>query len=54
MRQVQIVALCLVITQEIVYVFCLHALAYWIFPRLKSFIPEPPPFLENLISIETN
>ena len=54
MTQVQIVALCLVITQEIVYVLCLHALAYWIFPRLKSFIPEPPTLLENLISLEPN
>jgi len=54
MTQVQIVALCLVITQEIVYVFCLHALAYWIFPRLKSFIPEPPAVLEHLISLEPN
>ena len=52
MTQVQIVALFLVITQEIVYVLCLHALAYWIFPRLKSFIPEPPALLENLISLE--
>ena len=54
MSQVQIVALCLVITQEIVYVFCLHALAYWIFHRLKSSIPDPPVFLENLISLEPN
>ena len=54
MRQVQIVALCLVITQEIIYVLCLHALAYWIFPRLKSSIPEPPALLENLISLESN
>ena len=54
MRQVQIVALCLVITQEIVYVLCLHALAYWIFPRLKSSIPEPPAFLETLISLESD
>ena len=54
MTQVQIVALCLVITQEIVYVLCLHALAYWIFPRLKSFMPEPPALLENLISLESN
>jgi len=54
MRQVQIVALCLVITQEIVYVLCLHALAYWIFPRLKSSMPEPPAALENLISLESN
>ncbi len=54
MRQVQIVALCLIVTQEIVYVLCLHALAYWIFPRLKSSIPEPPALLENLISLESH
>ena len=54
MTQVQIVALCLIITQEIVYVLCLHALAYWIFPRLKSSIPEPPALLENLISLESH
>ena len=54
MRQVQIVALCLIITQEIVYVLCLHALAYWIFPRLKSSIPDPPALLETLISLESD
>ena len=54
MTQVQIVALSLVITQEIVYVLCLHALAYWIFPRLKSTMPEPPAFLDNLISLESD
>jgi len=54
MRQVQIVALFLIITQEIVYVLCLHALAYWIFPRLKSSIPEPPALLEKFISLESN
>ena len=54
MRQVQIVAIGLVIVQEIVYVLCLHALAYWIFPRLKSSIPEPPAVLENLISLDSN
>jgi len=54
MTQVQIVALCLVITQEVVYVLCLHALAYWIFPRLKSSVPEPPALLESLISLESN
>ena len=54
MRQIQIVALLLIVTQEIVYVLCLHALAYWIFPRLKSSIPEPPALLEKLISLESN
>ena len=52
MIQVQFVALCLIIAQEIVYVLCLHALAYWIFPRLKVSIPEPPPLLERLISLD--
>ena len=54
MTQVQIVALCLVITQEIVYVLFLHALAYFIFPRLKSSMPDPPAVLENFISLESN
>tara|TARA_B100000579_G_scaffold291665_1_gene242243 strand:+ start:1019 stop:1705 length:687 start_codon:yes stop_codon:yes gene_type:complete len=54
MTQVQMVALFLIITQEIVYVLCLHAFAYWIFPRLKSSMPEPPALLENLISLESN
>ena len=54
MRQVQIVALLLIVTQEIVYVICLHALAYWVFPRLKSSIPEPPALLEKIISLEPN
>ena len=54
MTQVQIVAMFLIITQEIVYVLCLHALAYWIFPRLKSSLPEPPALLENLISLKSN
>ena len=54
MTQVQIVALCLVLTQEIIYVLCLHALAYWIFPRLKAAMPEPPILLDSLISLETN
>ncbi len=54
MTQVQIVALCLVITQEIVYILCLHALAYWIFPRLKASMPEPPALLDSLLSVESN
>ena len=30
------------VVQEVIYVLSLHALAYWIFPRLRSPIPEPP------------
>ena len=40
MRQVQIVALCLIITQEIIYVLCLHALAYWIVPLFFAALKE--------------
>ena len=50
--QVQIIGLCLVIAQEIIYVLCLHALAYWIFPRLKASMPEPPSLLDSLISLD--
>ena len=53
-NQVQIAAICLVITQEIVYIFCLHALAYWIFPRLKVSMPEPPSLLDSFISLDPN
>ncbi len=54
MRLIQVVALLLIITQEVVYVLCLHAIAYWIFPRLKSSIPDPPALLEKLISLDPN
>ncbi len=54
MTQVQIVALSLVVIQEIIYVLCLHALAYWIFPRLKASMPEPPALLENLFCLVPN
>ena len=52
LAHVQLVALLLVVVQEIVYVFALHALAYWIFPRLKSAIPEPPRLLHGLVALD--
>jgi hypothetical protein len=33
-------------------VLCLHAVAYWIFPRLKSPISEPPPALRSLVALD--
>lgn len=51
--QVQLVALCIVLVQEIVYVLCLHALAFWIFPKLKSSMPEPPRALRGFIYSDT-
>ena len=41
--QVQLAALLLVLIQNLLVVFCLHAVAYWIFPRLQAPISEPPP-----------
>ena len=52
LTQVQVMAFLLVIVQEVIYVLSLHALAYWIFPRLRSPIPEPPPLLHALVALD--
>ena len=52
LTQVQCMALLLVVVQEVIYVLSLHALAYWIFPRLKSPIPEPPRLLHGLVALD--
>lgn len=39
---VQLMALGLVLFQNLIYVLAVHAVAYWIFPRLRSPISEPP------------
>jgi hypothetical protein len=31
---------------------CLHAVAYWIFPRLQSPIGEPPEALKALVALD--
>ena len=49
---VQLMAIALVVFQEIVYVLVLHALAFWIFPRLKAPIPEPPSMLNGLVAMD--
>lgn len=50
--QVQLMALLLVLAQNLVVVLCLHAVAYWVFPRLKAPIPEPPPLLQALVALD--
>ena len=45
-------ALLLVVVQEVIYVLSLHALAFWIFPRLRSSIPEPPRLLHGLVALD--
>ncbi|MEB3325078.1 MAG: DUF2232 domain-containing protein, partial [Cyanobacteriota bacterium] len=52
LNQVQGVALGLVLVQNLLVVFCLHAVAYWIFPRLKAPISEPPPLMQALVSLD--
>jgi uncharacterized protein YybS (DUF2232 family) len=52
LAQVQALALALVVLQNLLVVFCLHAVAYWIFPRLRSPISEPPPALQALVSLD--
>ncbi len=46
---VQVVALFLVVFQEFIFVLTLHAVAFWIFPKLQASIPQPPRVLNTLI-----
>ena len=48
---IQLVAIFLVIFQEFVYVLTIHIIAYAVFPRLKSSIPEPPNRISNFVDL---
>ncbi|KAF0653228.1 MULTISPECIES: DUF2232 domain-containing protein [Synechococcales] len=50
--QVQVAALLLVLLQNLIVVLALHAVAYWIFPRLDQPISEPPPALRGLVALD--
>ncbi len=50
--QVQLLALGLVLVQNLIYVLALHAVALWIFPRLQSPITQPPPLLRPLLAVD--
>ena len=52
LAQVQLAALALVWVQNLIVVLALHAVAYWIFPRLHSPIPEPPDSLRALVALD--
>ena len=52
LTSVQLMALVLVVLQEVIYVLSLHALAFWIFPRLRSSIPGPPRVLHGLVALD--
>ena len=48
---IQLVAIFLVIFQELVYVLTIHIIAYAVFPRLKSSIPQPPNRISGLVDL---
>jgi len=48
---IQLVAILLIIFQEIVYVLTVHVVAYSIFPRFKLIIPDPPRLLTSLVDL---
>lgn len=52
LAQVQLAALVLVWVQNVILVLALHAVAYWIFPRLQSPISEPPDALRALVALD--
>ncbi len=52
MTQVQFAAILLVIFQELIYVFALHAIAFWVFPRLRAPMPSPPEILNGLVALD--
>ena len=41
-NQVQLAALALVVFKNVIYLLALHAVAWWVFPRLRQAMPEPP------------
>ena len=49
---IQLVAILLIIFQEMVYVLTIHILAYALFPRLNSYIPDPPRIINGLVNLD--
>jgi hypothetical protein len=41
-----------VLLQNVIYVLALHAVALWIFPRLRSPISPPPAVLRPLLALD--
>ena len=48
---IQLFALFLVVFQEFVYVLTIHIIAYAVFPRLKSSIPQPPNKISGFVDL---
>ena len=50
-RSIQIVAILLIIFQEMIYVLTIHILAYSLFPRLNSYVPDPPKMINGFVDL---
>ena len=50
-RTIQLVAILLIIFQEMVYVLTIHIIAYSLFPRLNSNIPDPPKIINGFVDL---
>ena len=50
-RMIQLVAIFLIIFQEMIYVLTIHIFAYALFPRLNSNIPEPPKIINGFVDL---
>ena len=48
---IQLVAILLIVFQEFVYVLTIHIVAYAVFPRLKSSIPQPPNRISGFVDL---
>jgi len=48
---IQLGAILLIIFQEMVYVLTIHIVAYILFPRLNSHIPEPPKIINGFVDL---
>ena len=49
---IQFVAILLIVFQELVYVLTIHIIAYAVFPRLKSFLPDPPNKISRFVDLD--
>ena len=50
--QVQTMAAVLLLFQKVIYTLTLHIVSYWIFPRLRSPISDPPDLLRPLVALD--
>ena len=52
LAQVQVMGVVLILLQNVIYALTLHIVSYWIFPRLRSPISDPPELLRPLVALD--